>query len=117
MHDVVAAVVLHKHHLIICVGAGLIQFVYGSHSRLAADLTSTKIYFRHHFRGLRICISVPVACWSQYGHKLCMYVIRCVLSMVNLRVKIDWWLWVRNLVNHTGLRPVQILRWGGTLYR
>jgi len=36
-HDAVAAVVLHKHHLIICVGVGLIQFVYGSHSRLAAD--------------------------------------------------------------------------------
>ena len=28
-HDAVAAVVLHKHHLIIRVGAGLIQFVYG----------------------------------------------------------------------------------------
>ena len=27
-HDAVAAVVLHKHHLIIRVGAGLIQFVY-----------------------------------------------------------------------------------------
>ena len=38
-HDAVAAVVLHKHRLIIRVGAGLIQFVYGSHSRLAADLT------------------------------------------------------------------------------
>ena len=34
-HDAVAAVVLHKHHPIICVGAGLIQFVYGSHSRMA----------------------------------------------------------------------------------
>jgi len=41
-HDAVAAVVLHKHHLIIRVGAGLIQFVYGSHSRLAADLTLDK---------------------------------------------------------------------------
>ena len=37
-HDVVAAVVLHKHHLIIRVGAGLIQFVYGSHSCMAEDL-------------------------------------------------------------------------------
>jgi len=34
-HDAVAAVVLHKHHPIICVGVGLIQFVYGSHSRMA----------------------------------------------------------------------------------
>jgi len=31
---------LHEHHLIIRVGAGL--FVYGSHSRLAADLTLDK---------------------------------------------------------------------------
>jgi len=44
-HDAVAAVVLHKHHLIICVGAGLIQFVYGSHSRLTADLTLDKKLF------------------------------------------------------------------------
>jgi len=44
-HDAVAAVELHKHHLIIRVGAGLIQFVYGSHSRLAADLTLDKNLF------------------------------------------------------------------------
>ena len=44
-HDAVAAVVLHKHHLIIHVGAGLNQFVYGSHSRLAADLTLDKNLF------------------------------------------------------------------------
>ena len=51
-HDAVAAVVLHTHQLIIRVGAGLIQFVYGSQSRMAADLTLTKIYFCCHFRGL-----------------------------------------------------------------
>jgi len=44
-HDVVAAVVIHEHHLIIRVGAGLIQFVYGSHSRMAADLTLDKNLF------------------------------------------------------------------------
>jgi len=44
-HDAVAAVVLHKHHLIIRVGADLIQFVYGSHSRLTADLTLDKNIF------------------------------------------------------------------------
>jgi len=37
--------VLHKHHLIIRVGAGLIQFVYCSHLRLAADLTLDKNLF------------------------------------------------------------------------
>ena len=34
-HDAVATAVLHKHHLIIRVGAGLIQFVCRSHLRLA----------------------------------------------------------------------------------
>jgi len=34
-HNAVAAAVLQKHHPIICVGAGLIQFVYGSRSHLA----------------------------------------------------------------------------------
>jgi len=38
-HDAVAAAVLHKHHPIIRVGAGLIQFVYRSHSRLATEFT------------------------------------------------------------------------------
>jgi len=33
-----AAAVSHKHHSIIRVGAGLIQFVFDSHSRLASDL-------------------------------------------------------------------------------
>ena len=48
-HDAVAAVVLHKHHLIICVGAGFIQFVYGSHLRMAADLTLDKNLFSQPF--------------------------------------------------------------------
>jgi len=41
--------VLHKHHRIIRVGAGLIQFVYGSHSRMAADLTLDKNLFSQPF--------------------------------------------------------------------
>jgi len=32
-HDAVAAAVSYKHYVIICVGTGLIQFVYGSHSK------------------------------------------------------------------------------------
>jgi len=32
-HNAVAAAVSHKHYLIICVGAGLIQCVYKSHSK------------------------------------------------------------------------------------
>ena len=42
-HDAVAAAVSHKHYSIICVGAGLIQFVYGSHSHLAADHILNKV--------------------------------------------------------------------------
>jgi len=42
-HNTVAAAVLHKHHPIIRVGAGLVQFVYGSHSRWATGVTSSKI--------------------------------------------------------------------------
>ena len=38
-HDAVATAVLHKHYPIICVGAGLIQFVYRSHLRLATEAT------------------------------------------------------------------------------
>jgi len=34
-HDAVAAAVLYKHHPIIRVGAGLVQFVHGSRSHLA----------------------------------------------------------------------------------
>jgi len=34
-HDAVAAAVLHKHHPIIPIGAGLIQFVYDLRARLA----------------------------------------------------------------------------------
>jgi len=48
-HDAIAAVVLHKHHPIIRVGAGLIQFVYGAHSCMAADLTLDKNLFSQPF--------------------------------------------------------------------
>ena len=54
--DAVASVVLHKHHLIIRVGAGLIQFVYGSHSRLAADLTLDKNLFWLPFSRAFFCL-------------------------------------------------------------
>ena len=43
--DAVTAAVSHKHHSIICVGAGLIQFVYGLKSRLAMQLICQRILF------------------------------------------------------------------------
>jgi len=45
-HDAVAAAVSYKHHSIIRVGAGFIQFVYGSHSHLATGATSSRILFK-----------------------------------------------------------------------
>jgi len=44
-HDAVATAVLHKHHPIIHVGAGLIQFVYRSHLRLATEATRNRNAF------------------------------------------------------------------------
>jgi len=44
-HDTVAAAVSHKHHSIIRIGAGLIQFDCKSHSRLATELTLDKVLF------------------------------------------------------------------------
>jgi len=49
-HDLVAAAVSHKHHSFVRVGAGLIQFVYGSHSRLATALTHHRNMFFAIFR-------------------------------------------------------------------
>jgi len=67
-HDAVAAVVLHKHHLIIRVGAGLIEFVYGSHSRLAADLTLDKNLFSLPFSRLRQGRSRDASASGRTGH-------------------------------------------------
>ena len=44
-HHAVTTAVLHKHHLIIRVGAGLIQFVYRSHLRLATEVTRNRNAF------------------------------------------------------------------------
>jgi len=70
--------VLHEHHLIIRVGAGLIQFVYGSHSRMAADLTLDKIYFRCHFRGVfRDYVSLNnIACIAMLQHVV-LHMLQC----------------------------------------
>jgi len=48
-HDAVATEVLHKYHLIIRVGAGLIQFVYRSHLRLATEATRNRNVFSPFF--------------------------------------------------------------------
>jgi len=48
-HDAVGTAVLHKHHEIIRVGAGLIQFVYRSHLRLATEATRNRNAFSPFF--------------------------------------------------------------------
>ena len=54
-HDAVATAVLHKHHPIIRVGAGLIQFVYGSHLRLATEATCNRNAFLPFFARVLEC--------------------------------------------------------------
>jgi hypothetical protein len=49
-HDAVAAAVSHEHHSIICVGVGLIQFVYGLHSRWTTGVTVSKKFILHFLR-------------------------------------------------------------------
>jgi len=44
-HDAVAAAVLHKHYSIICVGAGLIQFLHGFHSHLSRVTSSRNLFW------------------------------------------------------------------------
>jgi len=52
-HGEVATAVLHKHRSIIGVGAGLMQFVYSSHLRLATEATRNRNAFSPFFaRGI-----------------------------------------------------------------
>jgi len=62
-HDVVAAAMLHKHHPIIRVGAGLIQFVYGLHSRWATGVTSSKNLFPPSF-GASFIVWIDLQTWT-----------------------------------------------------
>jgi len=50
-HDAVADALLHKHHLIIYIGAGPIQLIYGSPLQLAAGRYLEKILFSTMFWG------------------------------------------------------------------
>jgi len=80
-HDAVATVVLHKHHLIIHVGVGLIQFVYGSHLRLAADLTLDKNLFSLPFSR---AFSTSYTWWSTSCTWWELYLLLCSKFHINL---------------------------------
>ena len=58
-HDTVATAVLHKHYPIIRVGAGLIQFVYRSHLRLATEATPEQKCIFAIFRASFFCLALP----------------------------------------------------------
>ena len=53
-HDAIATAVLHKHHPIIRVGKGLIQFVYRSHLRLATEAARNRNAFSPFFRASQL---------------------------------------------------------------
>ena len=57
-HGAVTAAMLHKHHLIIRIGAGLIQFVYRSHSHLATEFTRHRNAFSPFFARVSIFMCV-----------------------------------------------------------
>jgi len=85
-HDAVAAAVSHKHHLIICIGAGLIQFVYGSHTRLTTELTHHRNlyspFFVRVFLLKRVCM--PLRClvrkpWDRMSHRNDFPILKLVL--------------------------------------
>jgi len=65
-HDTVAAVVSHTHHSIIHVGAGLIQFVCGTHSKRGHGAYPIKnaifAIFRASFLNMYVLSSVVVIC-------------------------------------------------------
>jgi len=73
-HDAVAAAVSHQHHSIIRVGAGLIQFVYGSHSKRVPELTYYRALFSPFFAGFglpllwRSCHQIPLPKKPGYQH-------------------------------------------------
>ena len=67
-HDAVGTTVLHKHHQIIRVGAGLIQFVYRLHLRLATEVTRNRNEFSPFCARVGITTSSKICGWSSFEH-------------------------------------------------
>ena len=64
LHDAVGTALLHKHHPIIRVGAGLIQFVYRSHLRLATEATRDRSAFSPFFPRVLLLTDLNLASYS-----------------------------------------------------
>jgi len=85
-HDAVATAVLHKHHPIIRVGAGLIQFVHRSNLRFATEATRNRNafspFFPHHGCCLVLVVSYLDTMHSKQWPDLCVKFLRVRLSQV-----------------------------------
>ena len=78
-HDAVAATVSHKHRSIICVRAGLIQFVYKSHSRLATELPQLHfLWFSQAFWSRHW--SLTAANWVSFDFNVLLFLLRLLLD-------------------------------------
>jgi len=89
-HNAVAAevTVLHKHYLIIRVGAGLIRFFHRSHSHLATGVSSSRNLFWPFFRASFFCFVFICSTFivSFPSHSLCV----CVCCFVLLTRGWEW---------------------------
>ena len=82
-HDAVDTAVLHKHHPIIRVGAGLIQFVYRSHLRLSTEATVNRNAFSPFFP--RVSVSVLLSVFLS----LSLFPLSFSLSIVYVHIFLD----------------------------
>jgi len=109
-HDAVTAAVSHKHHSIICVGAGLIQFVYGSHSRLATEPTHHRNLFSPFFarvffrpfctNGSRTSMALNSSwCFCVCQRRACMRTSLCTCWGVRLKFSTHKLLSVRRMMH------------------
>jgi len=87
-HDTVVTAVLHKYHPIIRVGAGLIQFVYRSHLRLATEDTRNRNAFSPFFpRVFRASRCLRVCLYLRYTG--CVWAYACVYVRVYVCVRVS----------------------------
>jgi len=76
-YDAVATAVLHKHHLIIRVGAGLIQFSIGRTCAWPRRLPVTEMHFRHFSREFYIyALLRGLMIWAK-----CCFLLTCLLFL------------------------------------
>ena len=85
-HDTVAAAVLHKHHSIVRVCAGLIQHIYSSHSKRDHGSSITEIH--QFFAGFFTLNQVACICLHTSMKRTRCIIVRC--SSPVLRCLVSW---------------------------